>query len=56
MATVKGQVQKDGSYLVPVSAVSDSTQFTFNFAGGNININILDLIAGYAVGMNRDAS
>jgi hypothetical protein len=49
MAPVNGQLQRDGSYIVPVSSIGTTTQFTFNFAQGSININPLDLIAGYAV-------
>lgn len=49
MAPVGGQLQRDGSYVVPVANINSSTQFTVNFSQGSININTLDLIAGYAV-------
>lgn len=49
MAPLNGQLQRDGSYVVPVGNINSNTQFTVNFAQGSININILDLIAGYAV-------
>jgi hypothetical protein len=49
MAPVNGQLQRDGSYVVPVGSIDTTTQFTVNFSQGSININVLDLIAGYAV-------
>ena len=47
--SVNGRQLSDGSYVVPVGELSTSTQFAFNFNGGTINVDILDLIAGYAV-------
>jgi hypothetical protein len=49
MAPVNGQLQRDGSYVVPVGNINTNTKFTINFSQGSININPLDLIAGYAV-------
>ena len=46
MAPINGRQLSDGSYAVAVGELTSSTQFTFNFNGGNININVLDLVYG----------
>jgi len=48
MAPVNGILQRDGSYVVPVGNINTNTKFTVNFGQGSINMNPLDLIAGYA--------
>jgi hypothetical protein len=49
MSTINGQQLSDGSYIAPVRSLTTATSFSFNFNGGSISINPLDLIAGYAV-------
>ena len=50
MSPLNGQLQSDGSYIVPVSSLTTSTQVTFNFNGGSITVNPVDLVQGYSVG------
>jgi hypothetical protein len=49
MDKVSGRRQRDGSFLVPASAITTTTQFAFTFSGNTYTVNILDLIDGYNV-------
>jgi hypothetical protein len=51
MGKINGVRQRDGSYLVPASALDSTTTFAFTFSGNVITLDVLDLIDGYSVSL-----